>query len=79
VADAQPDPQPSNDTGRLGPADGEVEADETAYGGKPKASITRGMTMPEIQAFSKARKTGIMAMVERGGLVVLTSSPAGER
>src|SRR6202167_5754367 len=24
---------------------GEVEADETAYGGKPKAGVTRGMTM----------------------------------
>jgi transposase len=48
---------------------GEVEADETAYGGKPKASMTRGMTMPEVQTFSKARKTGIMAMVERGGRV----------
>ena len=46
---------------------GEVEADETAYGGKPKASMTRGMSMPEAQTFAKARKTGIMAMVERGG------------
>jgi transposase-like protein len=48
---------------------GEVEADETAYGGKPKASMTRGMTMPEAQTFAKGRKVGIVAMVERGGKV----------
>jgi transposase len=48
---------------------GSVEADETAYGGKPKASMTRGMTQSEVQKFAKARKTGIVAMVERGGRV----------
>jgi len=48
---------------------GHVEADETGYGGKPKASVTRGMTMPEVQTFTKARKTGIVAMVERNGNV----------
>jgi transposase-like protein len=48
---------------------GSVEADETAYGGKPKASMTRGMTMPQAQTFAKARKVGIVAMVERGGRV----------
>jgi transposase len=51
------------------PLKGHVEADETAYGGKPKASMTRGMTMPEVQTFAKARKTGVVAMVERGGKV----------
>jgi transposase len=51
------------------PLKGEVEADETAYGGKPKAGMTRGMSMPEAQTFSKARKTGVVAMVERGGRV----------
>jgi transposase len=48
---------------------GEVEADETAYGGKPKVSMTRGMTMPQAQTFAKRRKVGIVAMVERGGKV----------
>jgi len=51
------------------PLRGHVEADETAYGGKPKASMTRGMTPPEVQTFAKARKTGVVAMVERGGNV----------
>jgi transposase len=51
------------------PLRGHVEADETAYGGKPKASVTRGMSMSEVQSFTKARKTGIVAMVERGGNV----------
>jgi transposase-like protein len=51
------------------PLTGEVEADETAYGGRPKVSTTRGMTMPEAQRFAKARKVGVMAMVEREGRV----------
>jgi transposase len=51
------------------PLKGEVEADESAYGGKPKAGMTRGMTAPEVQTFAKARKTGVVAMVERGGRV----------
>jgi transposase len=51
------------------PLKGKVEADETAYGGKPKASVTRGMSMSEVQTFTKARKTGVVAMVERGGRV----------
>lgn len=51
------------------PLRGSVEADETAYGGRPKASMTRGMTMPEAQTFAKARKVGILAMVERDGNV----------
>ncbi|MFL5818402.1 MAG: IS1595 family transposase [Conexibacter sp.] len=49
------------------PLTGAVEADETAYGGRPKASATRGMTMSEVQRYSKARKVGIVAMVERDG------------
>lgn len=49
--------------------EGKVEADETAYGGKPKVSMTRGMSMSEAQKFAKERKTGIVAMVERGGRV----------
>ncbi|HEX4036372.1 MAG TPA: IS1595 family transposase [Solirubrobacteraceae bacterium] len=48
---------------------GEVEADETAYGGRPKVAVTRGMTMAQAQIFAKARKVGIVAMVERGGNV----------
>lgn len=51
------------------PLTGSVEADETAYGGRPKASMTRGMTMPEAQVFAKRRKVGVVAMVERGGKV----------
>jgi transposase len=49
------------------PLSGAVEADETAYGGRPKASQTRGMTMPQVQTFAKSRKVGIIAMVERDG------------
>jgi transposase len=48
---------------------GKVEADESAYGGRPKASATRGMTMPEAITYAKARKVSIVAMVERGGNV----------
>lgn len=51
------------------PLTGEVEADETAYGGRPKAGMTRGMTMPEAQKFAKERKVGVVAMVEREGKV----------
>ena len=51
------------------PLTGAVEADETAYGGRPKASATRGMTMPQAQTYAKARKVGVVAMVERGGKV----------
>src|SRR5277367_2948529 len=48
---------------------GSVEADETWYGGKPKASATRGMPRWELQRWAKARKTGVVAIVERGGNV----------
>lgn len=51
------------------PLSGEVEADETAYGGRPKAGATRGMSMSEAQRFAKERKVGVVAMVERGGKV----------
>jgi len=54
---------------------GEVEADESAYGGKPRASATRGMTMPQAQTYAKSRKAGIMAMVERGGKVRAYAQP----
>lgn len=42
------------------PLDGTVEADETAYGGRPKASMTRGMTKGEAQHFGKSRKVGVV-------------------
>jgi transposase-like protein len=51
------------------PLTGAVEADETAWGGRPKVSMTRGMTMSEARKFAKARKVGVLAMVERGGRV----------
>ena len=51
------------------PLTGEVEADETAYGGRPKAGMTRGMTKAEAIRFGLGRKVGILAMVERGGRV----------
>ena len=46
---------------------GAVEADETGFGGRPKASHTRGMTVPQAVTFGKRRKASIVAMVERGG------------
>lgn len=58
---------------------GHVEADETAYGGQPKASTTRGMTISEIQTYTKARKVGVVAMVERGGTVRAFVQPATGR
>ena len=51
------------------PLTGAVEVDETAWGGRPKVSMTRGMTMPQAQTFAKTRKVGVLAMVERGGKV----------
>jgi transposase len=51
------------------PLTGSVEVDETAWGGRPKVSATRGMTMPQAQTYAKARKVGVLAMVERGGRV----------
>jgi transposase len=46
---------------------GEVEADETGFGGRPHASQTRGMMLPEAITFGKRRKASIVGMVERGG------------
>ncbi len=57
------------------PLAGEVEADETAYGGRPKASMTRGMTKAQAIKFAKTRKVGIFAMVERGGRVRAFAQP----
>ena len=37
--------------------------------------MTRGMTMPEAQTFAKARKVGIVGMVERGGKVRAYAQP----
>ena len=46
------------------PLDGEVEADETAFGGKPRAG--NPMSLSEHQA----RKTTVVGAVERGGRVI---------
>jgi transposase len=51
------------------PLKGKVEVDETAYGGKPKAYDTIGMTRPEAITWAKARKTTVLGMVEREGQV----------
>jgi transposase-like protein len=56
-----------------------VEADETWWGGKPKASQTRGMTRPEAVTYAKARKTPVVGVVQRGGKVRLLVSQPGER
>jgi transposase-like protein len=48
---------------------GKVEVDETAYGGKPRAYDTIGMTRSQAQMWAKARKTTVLGMVERGGRV----------
>ena len=37
---------------------GKVEADETAYGGKPKVSMTRGMSMSEAQNSPRTARRG---------------------
>ena len=57
------------------PLTGAVKADETAYGGRPKASMRRGMTMPEAITSGKNRKTGVVGMVERGGKVRAYAQP----
>ena len=51
------------------PLSGEVEVDETYLGGKPRASQTRGMTMPEAVRYALAKKRIVFAAVERGGEV----------
>jgi transposase len=49
---------------------GEVEMDETAYGGKPRAAETRAMTDPvKKQHWIRDNKTTVFAMVERKGRV----------
>jgi len=58
---------------------GEVEADETAYGGRPKASTTRGMTMSEAQTFAKARKVSIVAWSSVADVSARTFSRARAR
>jgi transposase len=58
---------------------GAVEADETAYGGRPKASMTRGMTMPEVQTFSKAAKSGSWRWSNAAATSAHTSSRATAR
>ena len=51
------------------PLSGEVEVDETAYGGKPRAYDTKGMTRAEAITWAKARKTTVLGMVERQGRI----------
>jgi transposase-like protein len=63
----------------LGERSETVEADETWWGGKPKASQTRGMTRPEAITYAKARKTPVVGVVERDGKARLLVSRAGER
>ncbi|HEU4392550.1 MAG TPA: IS1595 family transposase [Solirubrobacterales bacterium] len=50
------------------PLSGEVEVDETAMGGKPRAS-DGPMTRQEAVKWAKEKKTTVVAMVERGGRV----------
>lgn len=47
-----------------GPLDGNVEVDESAYGGKPRATETRQQVL-----MRKSYRPTILAMVERGGRV----------
>jgi transposase-like protein len=51
----------------IGPLSGDVEVDETAYGGKPRASLTR-QGREAVNAHVAARPT-VMGMVERSGRV----------
>jgi transposase len=51
------------------PLSGVVEVDETYIGGKPRASQTRGMTMPEAVRYSLAKKHIVFAAVERKGRI----------
>jgi transposase-like protein len=53
------------------PLSGDVEIDETSWGGKPR----RKLTMPEAAAFREAKPT-ILGMVERGGRVRLRVIPS---
>jgi transposase len=53
------------------PLSGNVEVDETAMGGKPRASLGR-MTRQEGVIWAKRTKTTVVGMVERGGRVRAT-------
>jgi transposase len=48
-----------------GPLNGEVEVDETAWGGKPRRKLRRGS---EVALFAESKAT-VLGMVERGGRV----------
>lgn len=53
------------------PLSGEVEVDETAMGGEPRASLGH-MTRQEAVKWAKETKTTVVGMVERGGRVRAT-------
>jgi transposase-like protein len=53
------------------PLSGKVEVDETAMGGKPRASLGH-MTRQEAVKWAKESKTTVVGMVERGGRVRAT-------
>lgn len=48
------------------PLEGDVEVDETAYGGKPHAAVTR---TPGLSQILKSYKPTVLGMVERGGRI----------
>src|SRR5215217_2196173 len=56
-----------------GPLSGDVEVDETSWGGKPRKA--RKLNRREIAAFREAKPT-ILGMVERGGRVRLRIIPS---
>jgi transposase-like protein len=74
VAHGEPDPQRPHDPGRRPPLSGDVEADETFFGGKPRAAEQRAakrtVRYPR-QAGGRARKpkVSVFGAVERGGRV----------
>jgi transposase-like protein len=63
----------------VGPLSGEVELDETFYGGKPRASHVRGMTRSELARHSLAKKTIVFAAGERGGRVRASVVPRRDK
>ena len=67
-------------TDEIVPLTGAVEVDETAWGGRPKVSATRGMRfMPQAQTYVKARKVGVLAICRARGQGRATSSRATGR
>jgi transposase len=58
---------------------GEVELDETFYGGKPRASDTRGMSKSEVARYSLRKKTIVFAAGERGGRVRASVVPRRDK